>query len=255
MVDVSVETPAEAEVRLRLLMRRTLLTWLPGTWQFVDGAALEPDTDAIATVRNGSHLSHLRPAEPATGAERFSVFRVQFPPDKDNSGFVGWLASTIKTTTGSGVAIVCGHDAQHGGIYDYWLVPNEVAAKVRRLLERLIAPDVDTIDGRVMAVRETAPTARISSATVFAFDFDGTTVSSRYGGGRIKSGWLAGELDGERLRFRYLQVETDGTVDSGSSTATLTRTSDVGWQLVEAFEWATREGSGVNRLEEIDVFP
>jgi hypothetical protein len=58
-------------------------------------------------------------------------------PDLDNSGFVGWLASHLKTAVGTGVFVVCGQNTRRGGIFDYWGVPVEAAdavlAEVRRL--------------------------------------------------------------------------------------------------------------------------
>jgi hypothetical protein len=36
---------------------------------------------------------------------------------------VGWLASHMKQTLGSGVFVVCGQNHRQGGIFDYWGCP------------------------------------------------------------------------------------------------------------------------------------
>ena len=91
---------------------------------------------ALALVRDEQIWSVLRPFKPGA-SERSRVFVFHFPPGLDNSGFVGWLASHLKTTFGTGVCVVCGHNDARGGIFDYWCVPASIAdaaiAEVQRL--------------------------------------------------------------------------------------------------------------------------
>jgi hypothetical protein len=55
--------------------------------------------------------------------EPFCLLSFHFEPGLDNSGFVGWLASHMKQTLGSGVFVVCGQNHRQGGIFDYWGCP------------------------------------------------------------------------------------------------------------------------------------
>jgi len=77
-------------------------------------------------------------------APRSFVFTCHFDAHIPNSGFVGWLASEIKRELGSGVFVVCGHNRQRGGIFDYWGVPGEIATGVLQLIEKLrLQPTAD----------------------------------------------------------------------------------------------------------------
>lgn len=112
----------------------------PGEFAFVErpvssfpGELVE---QSLALVRDDEVWSALVPsAEP--DAERFVVFSFHFLPGQDNSGFVGWLASSLKRTLGTGVFVVCGQNSGRGGIFDYWGAPaalrEEVLAAVARL--------------------------------------------------------------------------------------------------------------------------
>jgi hypothetical protein len=76
---------------------------------------------------------------PATSPdqEQFVVLSFYFTPGLDNSGFVGWLASHLKSVLGTGVMVVCGQNSNRGGVFDYWGAPlsvaNELVAEIHRL--------------------------------------------------------------------------------------------------------------------------
>lgn len=70
-------------------------------------------------------------------AELFAVWRFHFPAGADNSGFVGWLASHLKTLFGTGVFVVCGQNSADGGIFDYWGCPWALRDQVFAELDRL----------------------------------------------------------------------------------------------------------------------
>lgn len=84
---------------------------------------------ALAFVRDEDVWSVLAPADAGT-QERFRLFSFHFLAGLDNSGFVGWLASHLKTTVGTGVMVVCGQNSTRGGIFDYWGAPESVAEQV-----------------------------------------------------------------------------------------------------------------------------
>ncbi|WP_115944405.1 MULTISPECIES: DUF6196 family protein [Amycolatopsis] len=246
MVTISRETGAQTEARLRRVFRTSAIDWLPGAWSFVEGADAVRRADAIALVRDEGRPSALCPA--AGAGERFAVFRVVLPKGADDSGFVGWLSSRVKASTGSGLFVICGQNSERGGIFDYYGVPEAAAGPVRDLLDRLSGTGF--LDGVVLRTVATAESSALGPGTVFCFDQNGEAITARYGGGGIADGWLAGTLDGARARFHYLQIQTDGTVDSGHSEGEVTRLPDGRWRLTEHFTWATREGGGTNRLEE-----
>lgn len=85
--------------------------------------------DALAFVRDRDVWSALIPQRQQQG-EAFSLFSFHFPPNLDNSGFVGWLASHLKASIGTGVFVVCGQNSTRGGIFDYWGAPLSVADQV-----------------------------------------------------------------------------------------------------------------------------
>lgn len=108
-----------------------------------------------------------------------------------------------------------------------------------------------TIDGKRMRVTSVSSTDGIDAHTIFAFRQSGGTVWASYAGGNIAQGFLIGTLDDGVLTFDYIQVTCDGRRDKGESRCELSVSPTGGLRLTERFQWASREGSGVNILEEI----
>lgn len=104
-----------------------------------------------------------------------------------------------------------------------------------------------------MRVVSTAEAGEVNLDTLFEFTQDASVVSARYVGGQIRLGFLVGTMRDQELRFRYAQVDSSGRLDGGSSTCEIGRLEDGRIQLVEHFEWDSREGSGTNIFEEVDV--
>lgn len=89
-------------------------------------------------VRDKEVWSALVPWEGvAPEAEQFGLFSFHFTPDLDNSGFVGWLATTLKRELGTGVFVVCGSNSSHGGIFDYWGCPAGLLPGAVQVVETL----------------------------------------------------------------------------------------------------------------------
>ena len=246
MVTMSIETPAQSEARLRRVMRETSIEWLRGEWHYDERS---PRDDALAMVVADGQRSWLNPASPTDETERFTVFRARFRPEADNSGFVGWLASRIKSDTGSGVIVVCGYDPDQGGVFDYWGVPEDVGPAARELVDRLVRGSGDGLDGLVMRVVEADANAQIGPDTVFCFDEREGVITARYGGGEVTDGWLIGHMNGRELEFSYLQLGRDGAAASGRSTATIAHDEAGLLELTERFVWDIG-GAGRNRLRE-----
>jgi len=106
------------------------------------------------------------------------------------------------------------------------------------------------LDGASFQVCATAIEGVVSSETRLHFVQRGARVLGRYLGGTIRRGYLVGELEGRRLRFRYAQVEASGHVHGGQSVCEFKRTDSGRLRLLEHFHWETRAGSGTNVFEE-----
>lgn len=127
MVQVSHETLEEAETRLRGVIAAAEFTIHNGTYAFEEFPLAEfsskVSTEALALIRDSEVWSQLIPCKDSA-QELFCIFSFHFDECPDNSGFVGWLASHLKTTLGTGVFVTCGQNSSRGGIFDYWGCPS-----------------------------------------------------------------------------------------------------------------------------------
>ena len=110
-----------------------------------------------------------------------------------------------------------------------------------------------SLDGIRMHVVSTAEGGEVNTETLFEFAQDGSIVSARYAGGKVRLGYLVGTMSAEGLRFRYAQVDNSGRLDGGHSVCDIGRTAEGRIRLAEHFTWDSRVGSGTNIYEEIDV--
>lgn len=137
---VSLETPDQTDQRLTRVIAAAELRVYPGLYGYREfplatfPAALA--AHALAFVRDEQVWSVLGPATPDV-LEPLRVFCFHFPLELDNSGFVGWLATHLKTKLGTGVVVVCGYQRERGGVFDYWGVPAAVAEEVWAEVYRL----------------------------------------------------------------------------------------------------------------------
>lgn len=103
-----------------------------------------------------------------------------------------------------------------------------------------------------MTVIQTAENGVVNNDTIFDFTQTKNFVIAEYKGGRIRKGLLAGVLNGNELKFRYCQIQTDNKFDNGISTCELTLSDNGKIRLIEHFEWKSRQGEwGTNIFEEI----
>jgi hypothetical protein len=109
-----------------------------------------------------------------------------------------------------------------------------------------------TLDKVKMTVIQTADNGVVNKDTLFSFMQEGNVVQAEYAGGKIKKGFLIGQVAAQVLKFSYCQLQTDGVLDNGVSSCEIS-VSDTGKiRLIEHFEWKTRPGErGVNVFEEI----
>ena len=103
-----------------------------------------------------------------------------------------------------------------------------------------------------MTVIHTAENGVVNNETIFHFTQEGNTVQAEYVGGKIKKGFLVGQVVDHVFKFSYCQLQTDGVLDNGVSSCEVS-VSDTGKiRLIEHFEWKTRPGErGMNVFEEI----
>jgi hypothetical protein len=90
-----------------------------------------------------------------------------------------------------------------------------------------------------------------SAATVFDYHEGAGVVWARYEGGVIRLGFLVGTRDGDRLEFRYSQLNTSGETASGRCSTTVSVLPDGRLRLDEEWAWETRPGAGASAVEEI----
>jgi hypothetical protein len=107
------------------------------------------------------------------------------------------------------------------------------------------------LEGVRMRVAAVGSADGIDAETVFAFRQDGARVWAEYSGGNIAQGFLIGTLDAATLTFDYIQVTRGGRRDKGESSCTLGVSEGGLLQLTERFRWASRDGAGVNVMEQI----
>lgn len=138
-MDVSHESRADTRARLlRVLAGAELHVFEdPHVFETLGPSPTPPlDDDVLALVRDDDGWSRLVPDREGLASERFRILRFHFPAGLDNSGFVGWLASRLKRTLGTGIFVVCGMNPGRGGIYDYWGCPWELGDAVVEAVER-----------------------------------------------------------------------------------------------------------------------
>ncbi|GAB2491680.1 DUF6196 family protein [Nocardiopsis aegyptia] len=239
MVSISQELPIESEARLRQVLRDTDIEHLPGDWCFrrFTGA---PPPEALATVRDADGWCALTPAD-GGAAEPFGLTLSTFPPGIDNSGYIGWVSTTVKERTGSGVFVVCGDNPRRGGVFDYLGYPAEAADAVRAVLDDLRRPpsqDGADLDLRVFEVAETSEASAVSADTRFEFRERDGRVEARYSGGTVDQGFLVGRREDGRVSTAYTQMDTAGHARTGTAVMRLTGDDGGGLLLVEDYTWS-----------------
>jgi hypothetical protein len=252
MVSISRERAVQSERRLRRVLRAAEVVHLDGVWSFrrFEG---EVPAGALATVKDADGWSALAPGS-AIGAERFALTRTTFSAVIENSGFVGWLATTVKRRLGSGVFVVCGDNPARGGIFDYWGYPIEIAGAVREVIDDLRESerrDPLDLDLRIFEVVETSPASAISSETVFEFRERDGVVEATYAGGEVVRGFLTGRRDGDRVSTAYGQLHGGGELRAGTAAARVEPRPGGRLRLIEEFAWSDGP-RGRNVLETAD---
>ncbi len=110
---------------------------------------------------------------------------------------------------------------------------------------------IGNLNGLTMWVVSTGSKSEVDGETVLHFSQEGSLVSARYAGGRIRLGYLIGAMSDGQLHFRYVQANVEGRIDGGSSVCEFGFLADGRLTMQEHFRWDSRDGSGENTFEEV----
>jgi hypothetical protein len=108
-----------------------------------------------------------------------------------------------------------------------------------------------SLEGRMFRVAQMGEAGEAGAATVFEYHEQRDLVWARYHGGRVRLGFLVGTRSGDRLDFRYSQLNESGETSNGRCTTTISKLPDGRLRLDEAWEWESRGGAGTSAAEEV----
>ncbi|GAB4051262.1 hypothetical protein GCM10028775_27160 [Catellatospora paridis] len=114
------------------------------------------------------------------------------------------------------------------------------------MIYRVIA----SLDGRRFAAVADVAGGEVGTQTVFTYHEHDGMIWAEYTGGAIRRGFLVGTRDGDRLDFRYTQLNNEGQTSTGHCVSTLSRLPDGRLRLDETWQWESRPGSGTSAVVE-----
>ncbi len=108
-----------------------------------------------------------------------------------------------------------------------------------------------SLEGLRFRAAEHTEGGEVEPATIFTYHERDGEIWAEYAGGRIKRGYLVGTRAGDRLEFRYAQLNTAGETSTGHCVSTVEESVGGTIRLVERWQWESRIGSGTSVVEEI----
>jgi hypothetical protein len=87
--------------------------------------------------------------------------------------------------------------------------------------------------------------------TVFEYHERDGLIWARFEGAAVRLGFLVGTRDGDRLDFRYSQLNEAGETSNGHCSTTISTLPDGRLRLDEVWEWESKPGAGTSVEEEI----
>ncbi|MEU5911811.1 hypothetical protein [Micromonospora sp. NPDC047527] len=108
-----------------------------------------------------------------------------------------------------------------------------------------------SLDGRRFAAVTDAVAGEVGTETVFTYHERAGEVWAEYAGGSILRGYLVGTREGDRLDFRYVQLNAEGQTSSGHCVSEVTVLADGRLELHETWSWESRPGSGTSVVQEL----
>jgi hypothetical protein len=107
-----------------------------------------------------------------------------------------------------------------------------------------------SLDGRMFAAETSVVAGEVGTDTVFNYHERDGEIWAEYAGGAIRRGHLVGTRRGDRLDFRYVQLNADGQTSAGHCVSTVGVLPDGRLWLDEAWEWESRPGNGTSAVFE-----
>jgi hypothetical protein len=115
-----------------------------------------------------------------------------------------------------------------------------------------VTPMRFNLEGKTFrVVRNDGSGADVTLETRFHFHQQGNIVHADYSGGRVKLGKLLGLLQGNTMRHHYLQINHRDEFHGGHGDDEIRLTPEGKIQLIDKWNWETKEGSGICILEEL----
>jgi hypothetical protein len=108
-----------------------------------------------------------------------------------------------------------------------------------------------SLDGRTFRVAAMGVEGEANEATMFEYHERDGVVWARYEGGAVRLGFLVGTRDGDRLDFRYSQLNESDETSNGHCTTAISSLPDGRLRLDETWEWESQPGAGTSAVEEI----
>jgi hypothetical protein len=108
-----------------------------------------------------------------------------------------------------------------------------------------------SLDGRRFRAVADVTGGEVGTATVFEYHERDGEIWASYGGGAIRRGYLVGTRDGDRLDFRYSQLNAEGQTANGHCVSVVRMLEDGRLRLEETWEWESRPGAGTSVVEEV----
>ncbi|MGC5286398.1 hypothetical protein [Micromonospora sp. DT231] len=108
-----------------------------------------------------------------------------------------------------------------------------------------------SLDGRRFRAVADVVAGEVGTQTVFTYHERTGEVWAEYAGGSIRRGHLVGTRAGDRLDFRYVQLNADGQTSSGHCVSDVSVLPDGRVRLHETWSWESRPGSGSSVVEEV----
>ena len=124
---------------------------------------------------------------------------------------------------------------------------------IRATIFDVAGSDAASLDGRVFRVAAIDAAGEASEATHFEYHEQDGVVWARYEGGAVRLGFLVGTRQGDRLDFRYSQLNEDGETSNGHCTTTVSTLPDGRLRLDEEWAWESRPGAGTSAAEEVGL--
>lgn len=108
-----------------------------------------------------------------------------------------------------------------------------------------------SLDGRRFAAVADVVAGEIGTETVFSYHERAGEIWAEYAGGSIRRGYLVGTRVGDRLDFRYVQLNAEGQTSTGHCVTQVRVLTDGRLELHESWAWESRPGNGTSVVREL----